>query len=573
MIPVRNGLRSFVAWGGILTGLAGIALYSGGAGRHAPVHSESHSTATSGDVQLTVEVEASIGPIHPSVYGMATSDPSYFRDLKVSLWRMGGNPATRYNWALGNCWNAARDWEFRNGNYGRTSTQDVQPSGVADQSILNARPYGADALITVPTIGWVARNGDNATRSMDVPPTGGPPIAPGSEAIAGYDPASNRQRVSVPSAARKRRPFSDPPDRSDPTVYQDEWISHLVRKFGRADAGGVRFYAMDNEPDMWDGTHTDMHPVRPDYDELLSRFIEYADAVKDVDPTAQITGPVCGGWTGYFFSPRDRGEDNFASHADRNAHGGVAFLPWFLRRIAEHDRKTGRRTLDVLDVHFYPQGSAVYSASVDAPIRDLRLRSTRALYDPTYSDESWIAAPVQLIPRLRKWVAENYPGTKIGLNEWNWGAETTLNGGLATAEVLGILGREQVDMACYWSQPPKDSPAYLAFKLFRNADNLGHGFEDEAIAATSSAADSISCFGSVNSRTGTPAVLIINKLPDTAVRATLKIHGGRLMRTAHLFRYGSMDLKHITKEPDITLESDSLTLDLPAYSLTLVRCE
>ena len=573
MSGYSDNARRLLAAVGALGGLVGVALYSGSPGRQATAASAVHSLAAGEGVSLTVRIDAPIGPISPYIYGMATSDPSYFQDLRVRLWRMGGNPATRYNWKRGNAWNAARDWEFRNGNYGRTSSQDVQPSGVADQAVLNARPSGADGLITVPTMGWVARDSDNANRSMEVPASGGPPVAPGSEAIVGYDPSANRRRVSVPSRARKNRPFSDPPDRSDETVYQDEWIHHLVHKFGGANAGGIRFYAMDNEPDIWDSTHTDMHPVRPDYDELLKRFTDYADAVKDVDPTARITGPVSSGWTAYFFSSRDRGADNFASHADRNAHGGTPFLPWFLQRVAEHDKKMGRRTLDVLDIHFYPQGSGVFSPSLDSAVCDLRLRSTRALYDPAYLDESWIAAPVQLIPRLRKWVAENYPGTKIGLTEWNWGAETSLNGGLAAAEVLGILGREQLDMACYWSQPPKESPAYMAFKMYRNADDRGNGFGDTAVQSSSSASDSVSCFGSVDSKTGRPVVLIINKMPNMAIRTSVNISGGTAFHTARLFRYEGKDLKHITKEPDINVQSGSFSLDLPAYSLTLVRCK
>ena len=59
-------------------------------------------------------------------------------------------------------------------------------------------------------------------------------------------------------------------------VYQDEWVNHLVRTFGQAANGGVRFYSMDNEPDLWaDNTHLDVHPVRPGYDGMLSGFLEF----------------------------------------------------------------------------------------------------------------------------------------------------------------------------------------------------------------------------------------------------------------------------------------------------------
>ena len=270
------------------------------------------------EVGIVVDTAHPIGRISPLIYGMASPSAEHYKQLRVPLARWGGNPATRYNWERGNSWNSARDWKFTNGNYGILSNQ---PSGSADNNVRIARANGAQFLLTLPTMGWVARDSDNRHNSIHVPPRGGPPISPDSEAIAGYDPAQNRRKVSIRSLPRKSRPFADPPDLTDAAVYQDEWVAHLKRTFGGAAAGGIRYYAMDNEPDLWDITHTDMHPVQPDYEELLRQFLNMAEAVKDADPDAQITGPVSWGWTGYFYSPRDRGTDNYARHADRREHG------------------------------------------------------------------------------------------------------------------------------------------------------------------------------------------------------------------------------------------------------------
>src|SRR5579884_297451 len=570
---VINRIRTTLVWLCALAGIAAIGLFAGqrsGRGANAALPEDASQRPT--DILLTIHAGQRLGPISPYIYGMASPGPDHYRQLRVPLWRWGGNPSTRYNWEKGNCWNAARDWQFRNGNYNNTSPQDRRPSGVADKGIAYGKSVGAQALITIPTMGWVARDDNNANRSLGVPDMSGPPVAPGSAAIAGYDPGANRRRVSQRSLPRKGRPFSDPPNLTDDVVYQDEWVYHLTRKFGRASAGGVRFYAMDNEPDLWDGTHTDMHPVRPDYDELLRRFLDYATAIKDVDPTAQITGPVSWGWTGYFFSPRDRGSDNYRTAADRAAHGGMAFLPWFLQQVAAHDRKTGRRTLDVLDVHFYPQGNGVYGSRSDPQTDALRLRSTRALWDPTYTDESWIGTAVQLIPRLRQWINKYYPGTKIGLTEWNWGADGTLNGGLAVAEVLGILGRERVELACYWTAPGIGTPGFYAYRMFRNADGAGYGFGDVAVAADSNAPNQVSCFGSVEAKTGNPCILILNKMPETEATVTLAVQGGKPVTAASVYRYSGEDLKSIRHLPDIAIRAGRARVQLPAYSITLLRC-
>ena len=83
-----------------------------------------------------------------------------------------------------------------------------------------------------------------------------------------------------------------------------------------------------------------------------------------------------------------------------------------------------------------------------------RNRSTRSLWDPNYVDETWINDKVQLIPRLRNWVnTYYYPGTPIGITEYNWGAEGHINGATTQADIFGIFGREGLDMAARWTTP------------------------------------------------------------------------------------------------------------------------
>jgi len=85
---------------------------------------------------------------------------------------------------------------------------------------------------------------------------------------------------------------------------------------------------------------------------------------------------------------------------------------------------------------------------------------------PQYLDESWINETVQLIPRMKVWIDKYYPGTKLAIGEWSWGGEKSMSGALAIADVLGICGREGVDMASYWTFPPVHTPAAQAFAMF-----------------------------------------------------------------------------------------------------------
>jgi hypothetical protein len=95
------------------------------------------------------------------------------------------------------------------------------------------------------------------------------------------------------------------------------------------------------------------------------------------------------------------------------------------QKLREHEQKTGTRIVDAVDVHFYPQGRSTSSATTRSIRRPPLSVSARraALWDPTYKDESWIADTVMLVPRLKKWIAENYPGRAISIGEYNFGGE------------------------------------------------------------------------------------------------------------------------------------------------------
>ncbi len=143
--------------------------------------------------------------------------------------------------------------------------------------------------------------------------------------------------------------------------------------------------------------------------------------------------------------------------ADKVAHNGSDFLPWFLQQVRAHDLATRKRHLDFLDIHYY---YAPDTSANDAAAKALRLRMSRSLWDPTCVDESWISGPasnsqpnpdkVMLIPRMQALIEKYYPGTKLSIGEFSSTADTDLTGGLLTVDMLGIFGRYKLDQATYW---------------------------------------------------------------------------------------------------------------------------
>jgi hypothetical protein len=166
----------------------------------------------------------------------------------------------------------------------------------------------------------------------------------------------------------------------------------------------------------------------------------------------------------------------------------------------------GRRTLDHLDVHYYPEG--VFNDDTSPATRAHRLRSTRSLWDPAYTDESWIGTDqwastqpqpneVMLVPRMRDLVDAHYPGTGLAITEWNWGALDDLLGGLAVATCSGSSDAKAWTSRRCGRRPAKGSPASAAFLLYRQADRP---FADGSLATTVSDADLLGVYAGATMR-------------------------------------------------------------------------
>lgn len=511
---------------------------------------------------LSVDVRADRHPISPFIYGMNFADEGLATDLRLPVRRFGGNATSRYSWVYDTS-NRASDWYFENIPEDNDNPAALPHGSTTDRFVEQDQRTGTQTIITVPLIGWVpgargwacgfsvARYG--AQQSTDPwRPDCGNGIRTNGVEITGNDPADTSVAIT-------------------PTHVQ-EWLLHLTGKYGTAAAGGVRFYNLDNEPMLWPDTHRDVHPAPTSYDEMRDRTFAYGAAIKAIDPAAQTLGPVVWGWTAYFWSALDwaAGGSWWNNPQDRLAHGNVPFVEWYLQQMQAYEQQHGTRILDYLDLHYYPQASGVaLSPAGSAATQALRLRSTRALWDPTYVDESWINEPVQLVPRMREWVASRYPGTKTAMTEYNWGALEHVNGALAQADVLGIFGREGLDLATLWDPPTASQPGAFAFRMYRNYDGAGGAFGDTSVRAASADQAQLAVYAAERSGDGALTVMVVNKSTQT-LTTTLTLAGFTSGAAARRYRYGSADLSAIVREADVALSGATLSTSFTASSVTLV---
>jgi hypothetical protein len=300
----------------------------------------------------------------------------------------------------------------------------------------------------------------------------------------------------------------------------------------------------------------------------MDRTIRYATAIRAADPDALIAGPAEWGWIGYLYSGRDR-MAGVAARPDRRAHGDTPLIAWYLQQIASHEKSSGQRLLDVLDVHFYPAAEGLYGpkARTDAEGAALRLRSTRALWDPSYKDESWIGEPIRLIPRLKQWVQANHPGLAISLGEWSFGADEHISGGLATAEALGRFGQQGLDRAFYWGGPKLDTATFWAFRAFRNFDGAGGHFED--VSLDTSEDETVSLFASRDEKSTHLVAVLVNRDPVSEALAHIDLNGCGRPRSQRVFSYVS-GARALAPQQAGTADARSISETVPAYSFMVV---
>src|SRR5258708_5247581 len=109
-------------------------------------------------VSVAVDAGANRHAINPNVYGVAYGTTTQLSDLNVPVNRYGGNNTSRYNWQI-NGDNRGQDWYFE--SIGDSSSVAGERG---DTFIANSRAGGAQALITVPIIGGIAKLSTNRAK-------------------------------------------------------------------------------------------------------------------------------------------------------------------------------------------------------------------------------------------------------------------------------------------------------------------------------------------------------------------------------------------------------------------------
>jgi len=508
-------------------------------------------------VSVAIDAAADRSPVSPDIYGVNYEEiepDGVSRMDEYSVMRWGGNAATRYNWEL-NVQNHASDWFYMNLPKENAAGEKLPSGSRTDQLMDEWLAGGSKVLLQVPTIGWTPKD-----RSVSVGysvkkygpqqmtecsygeswcnPDAGNGVRPDGSLITNNDPRDTSKKIGPDFVAR--------------------WIEHIQQRYGDQ----VHDYALDNEPMLWPYTHRDVHPEMTTSTEIWEYTKSYGSAIKEADPKARIFGPVVWGWCAYLYSAAD----GCSPGADYKLQGNKPFLQWYLEQVRQYEQDSGVRLIDYLDIHYYPTEAGVAISSDESKATSARrLKSLKALYDPAFRDSSsWIWEPVNLIPRMKKMIADSAPGTKLAITEYNFGNGRGISSGLAQAEALAIFGREGVDLATRWGQPLAGTPLEDAFKLYLNYDGKGGKISGDSVRAASSNVDLVGSYA-ISGEDGKLYILLFNK--DTAAKQIDLTIAGQAVSGADVYQFDAD--RRLGFVQSIALDGVSM-LEVPARSATLV---
>jgi hypothetical protein len=123
------------------------------------------------------------------------------------------------------------------------------------------------------------------------------------------------------------------------TLILDHWFNKLGLQ-----KNSLVYWNMDNEVEIWSGTHDDVMPVQESAEDFMQRYFAVAKKARQLFPEIKLAGPVpANEWQWY----------NWQNGITQDGKK-YPWLEYFIKRVAEEEQASGVRLLDVLDIHFYP---------------------------------------------------------------------------------------------------------------------------------------------------------------------------------------------------------------------------
>ncbi|OYU67567.1 MAG: glycoside hydrolase family 44 [Cytophagaceae bacterium BCCC1] len=306
----------------------------------------------------------------------------------------------------------------------------------------------------------------------------------------------------------------------DANLYLEDWpadstVGILKHWFGQNGIGldkeKVQYWSMDNEPEIWNGTHDDVVNNQFTAEELIQSYIKVAKKARAAYPAIKLCGPVTANeWQWY----------NWSNGPIEYNGKKYPWIEYFLLRIAEEESKSGVRLLDVIDIHFYPNNKN--------PQEIVQLH--RVFFDQNYAfsgangvknvNGSWDNSQNKefIFGRINGWLnkyfGENH-GRTLGLTELGFDKTNPNVTAVTYASIMGEFMRNNVEIFTPWSW---ETGMWETLHLFSK-----NTFKD--LLKTESADESIvSVYSTINEKNDQINLILVNRSLTSIQKTNVKIN-------------------------------------------------
>ena len=514
----------------------------------------------SAQINVTIDVNLDRKPISPFIYGrnnnfsstnpnftLAETDLTRLRDAGVTFFREnGGNNSTKYNWRRK--LSSHPDWY----NNVYTNNWDIAAKTL-QLNFPNAQGMWAFGLLGKAAktnaanfndweynqSKWWEGVGQNLAGNGTLKPTG-------SKALVDGNIDLYLENWSADST----------------TGILDHW-------FGPNGIGlnkdKIQYWNMDNEPEIWNGTHDDVMPTQLSAEQFVQKYVEVALKARAKYPDIKLVGPVpANEWQWYNWN-------GGIMHNGRN----YPWLEFFIKRIAEIQVTTGKKLLDVMDIHFYP--------GTNNPTEIVQLH--RVFFDRNFAfpeangvknvSGNWDNSQNKeyIFGRINDWLAQymgaNH-GVTLGITETGISGENASVTAVWYASTLGEFMKNKVELFSPWSWKNGMWETLHLMTKFNKKINVSGVSADE---------NKVSAYPTVNNTNDSLTVVLVNRSTTTA--QSVKVDLANFIAsgtTAKLFTLKNLpssetfisDSQNALESNTATILNNSITVSLAPLSVNSI---
>ena len=519
-------------------------------------------TGVSAQITIKIDADADLRKVSPYLYGrnnsFSSTNPNWtlpdedlvrLRDAGVTFFReSGGNNCSKYNWRRK--LSSHPDWY--NNVYANNWDQ-------AAQTMQKNFPQ-AQGMWAFPLLGYAAKT--NAANFADWDYNKSQWWEGVNQNLAGKGEPN-----ATGTKAKKE---------GDIDLYLEKWSADssagiLDHWFGAGGIGlnknGIRYWNMDNEPEIWLGTHDDVMPTQISPREFMKRYIDLAKKVRLKYPDIKLVGPVTANeWQWY----------NWNNTTITDNGKNYPWLEFFIKSIADEQKASGVKLLDVLDIHFYPstkktedvvQLHRVYFDRNYIFPEANGVKNVNGSYDNSQTKE-------YIFGRCNDWL-EKYlgagHGVALGLTET--GIDNSIEPSVTSvwyASTLGEFMKNNVEIFTPWSWKIGMWETLHLFTRYNQKFSVGGVSANETL---------VSAYPTVNATKDSMTVILINRSPSQSQSVSIQFdHFIPVQEKASMYTLAQLPAaetfkshsQNALKKSEVNASGNVLSLSLPAMSVSSV---